>query len=169
VYAASAPLVLAEYPASNYAPTYSYTSYGLALVQAETDYAPIPGLEPIEFCYDVETWSMGAAANGAPLYAYEFNDPASTSFFGSPGPGVAPPLPAASQTLSNTMVQYWTNCIKLGNPNGTGLPNWPPYSGPTTAMQLIPGAVGTGKDTTAEHHCAFWNSNGFVLSLGRQL
>jgi para-nitrobenzyl esterase len=66
------------------------------------------------------------------------------------------------------MVQYWTNFIKTGNPNGSGLPNWPAYSGPTTAMQLIPGAVATGKDTNAEHHCSFWNSLGFALSKTRQ-
>lgn len=186
VYASSEPWVLNEYPASNYTAAYGYTSFGLALAQAETDYAPVPGSEEIEFCYDVTTWSLAQAANGAPVFAYEFNDPASSGFTGSPGPlhgaelpylfgpgftftgAPGPPLSAASQTLSTAMVQYWTNFIKTGNPNGGGLPNWPAYSGPTTAMQLVPGAVSTGKDTTAEHHCPFWNSLGFALSKGRQ-
>jgi para-nitrobenzyl esterase len=186
VYGSAEPGVLNEYPASNYSPAYTYTSYGLALAQAETDYAPVPGSEEIEFCYDVLTWSLAASANSAPLYAYEFNDPASAGFTGSPGPmhgaelpylfgpgtnpftgAPGPPLSAASQTLSNAMVQYWTNFIKTGNPNGSGLPNWPSYSGPITAMQLVPGAVGTGKDTSAEHHCSFWNSQGFALSKTR--
>jgi len=186
VYGSSEPWVLNEYPASNYTAAYGYTNYGLALAQAETDYSPVPGDEEIEFCYDVTTWSLAQTANGAPVFAYEFNDPASSSFTGAPGPehgaelpylfgpGVTltgapgPPLSPASQTLSNTMIQYWSNFIKTGNPNGSGLPNWPAYSGPATAMQLIPGAVSTGKDTSAEHHCAFWDSLGFALSKNRQ-
>jgi para-nitrobenzyl esterase len=30
--------------------------------------------------------------------------------------------------LSEQMGSYWTNFAKTGNPNGEGLPNWPPYS-----------------------------------------
>ncbi len=33
--------------------------------------------------------------------------------------------------LSNTMMTYWTNFAKTGDPNGTGLTTWPVYSGDT--------------------------------------
>jgi para-nitrobenzyl esterase len=31
--------------------------------------------------------------------------------------------------VSEAMATYWTNFIKTGNPNGSGVPNWPPYHG----------------------------------------
>ena len=30
--------------------------------------------------------------------------------------------------LSERMQNYWTNFAKVGDPNGTGLPQWPKYS-----------------------------------------
>jgi para-nitrobenzyl esterase len=36
------------------------------------------------------------------------------------------PMTAADYELSNRMVEYWTNFMKKGNPNGKGLPLWKP-------------------------------------------
>ncbi|MBB5266092.1 para-nitrobenzyl esterase [Catenibacillus scindens] len=38
------------------------------------------------------------------------------------------PMTEADYQLSETMVSYWTNFMKSGKPNGTGLPQWPSYT-----------------------------------------
>lgn len=43
----------------------------------------------------------------------------------------------ADRKLSGQMVKYWTNFAKTGNPNGTGLPQWPIYKeGKSTVLFL---------------------------------
>ncbi|SRR6266702_3662576 len=37
----------------------------------------------------------------------------------------------ADYTLSRTMLSYWANFVKTGNPNGPELPNWPRYADST--------------------------------------
>src|SRR5215469_286920 len=34
----------------------------------------------------------------------------------------------SDRTVSDMMQKYWSNFAKSGNPNGAGLPNWPPYT-----------------------------------------
>ena len=37
------------------------------------------------------------------------------------------PMTEGDAKLSETMLDYWTNCMKSGDPNGGGLPIWKPY------------------------------------------
>jgi para-nitrobenzyl esterase len=185
-YGSYEPDVLQVYPASNYPNTVpeGWNSYTQALVHAETDFDPLPGSPEIVFCNDVTTWNLAAQA-GSPLYAYEFNDPNAPGSGATPegpihtsemqylfpgasgGAGSEATLTGASAALSQTMVSYWTNFMKTGNPNGGSLPAWPAYTTPASAMQLVPSAVAAGTDTNAEHNCAFWNGLDFALSRAR--
>jgi para-nitrobenzyl esterase len=170
-YGAQADAIAVQYPVAKYA------SPGLALANVESDSGPSP---VISVCGDVTSWRITRASSGAAIYAYEFNDPAGYAVNLVRGPvhtaelpylftnpsGVAPPggkLPPESQALSATMLAYWTNFIKTGNPNAKGLPEWPAYSLTTDVLQLAPNAVTTGVDVGAEHKCPFWNSLGRSL------
>lgn len=47
------------------------------------------------------------------------------------------PLTGVDYDLSRTMVSYWTNFAKHGDPNGEGLPEWTPYrAGQRSSMRL---------------------------------
>jgi para-nitrobenzyl esterase len=80
------------------------------------------------------------AKTGAPVYSYQFEqsipgkdaDGAAHSYelpyvFGSlPAAGpLAGKYTAADRSLSNTIMGYWTNFAKSGDPNGSTLPAWP--------------------------------------------
>jgi para-nitrobenzyl esterase len=43
---------------------------------------------------------------------------------------------AADRQLAKTMADYWTNFAKHGDPNGKGLPPWPPYNGDNRVLHL---------------------------------
>jgi para-nitrobenzyl esterase len=85
-----------------------------------------------------------AAAQTTDVYMYRFSrvSPVNQATWGGAGHGVEIPYvfnhitPDASQyeeidrTLSRTVAGAWVQFAKTGNPNGPGLPPWPPYRAP---------------------------------------
>jgi len=64
-------------------------------------------------------------------------------------------LPAA-QNLSKTMMGYWTNFAKTGNPNGPGLPEWPELKLDHPEVQVLDTSVRTEPAGVVER-CSFWD------------
>lgn len=115
-----------------------------------------------------------------PVYAYEFRDrtapatlPHRSTFdmgahhtselqylFTMPS---SSQLNAEQQALSNTMVRYWANFAKTGNPNGTGVPTWAAYTQANDSYQGLDiassGGVATLGTFAADHNCTVWNQN----------
>src|SRR5215467_7672787 len=115
-----------------------------------------------------------------PTYQYEFNDPnAPMLFFASisfptgashaselqyifdvletpvPSPGLTP----AQEQLSRTMVRYWAEFARSGNPNSSEVPPWPPYGSSDQFQSLHPPTPVAGTGFAADHKCAFWGLN----------
>jgi len=67
----------------------------------------------------------------------------------------APELAPASQALANRMVKAVAAFARTGNPNGAGLPSWPPYRGGATVMLWDTPVSGT-YDAGRYHQCDFW-------------
>jgi len=62
--------------------------------------------------------------------------------------------------LSNTMISYWTQFAKTGDPNSSGEPVWSPYSAATDEFQsLIPPTPVVESNFATEHQCStFWDT-----------
>jgi para-nitrobenzyl esterase len=104
------------------------------------------------------------AAAGAPVYSYHFEqsipgkeaDGAAHSYelpyvFGnllSEGP-LAGGYTAGDRRLSSTIMDYWTNFAKNGNPNGGPLPPWPRFDDPSRAYVRLSGALPQGAQPAA--------------------
>ncbi|MEB3019672.1 carboxylesterase/lipase family protein [[Mycobacterium] crassicus] len=115
-------------------------------------------------------------AGGAPVYAYEFDDPhapAPELFEHVPFPvgathslemrylfdiGGAPPLNPSQRRLSDQMVEYWTGFVVSGAPVGVGQPDWPVAGTGTDRrwMSLRTDGSRIVTDYAAEHECGFW-------------
>ena len=110
-------------------------------------------------------------------YAYEFNDE-------NAPPGIIPglsfplgafhgaeiqylmlitgdifPFTADQQTLSDSMISYWTQFAKTLNPNSARQPMWSPYSASADEFQsLVPPTPMPETDFNTFHNCdSFWN------------
>ncbi len=65
-------------------------------------------------------------------------------------------LSADEQALSDTMVKYWTQFAKTGDPNGTGSPMWPAYTAANDSILTLATPATNIQVTTAfktEHNC----------------
>jgi para-nitrobenzyl esterase len=115
-----------------------------------------------------------------PTFQYEFDDPnAPMLFFSSisfptgayhaselqyifhvletpvPSPGLTP----AQRQLSETMMDYWTQFARSGDPNSHGTPAWPLYSSSDQFQSLRPPTPATSTGLATDHKCAFWGLN----------
>jgi para-nitrobenzyl esterase len=61
--------------------------------------------------------------------------------FGNLGTRMGPPS-AADVALSERMMNYWVEFAKNGEPNGAGLPTWPPFNENTQQVMYFDGTIG---------------------------
>lgn len=115
-----------------------------------------------------------------PTYQYEFNDPNAPMLFFPPSsfptgayhaselqyifdiletPVPSPGLTPAQGQLSDTMIGYWTQFARSGDPNSSGAPAWPPYGSSDQFQSLHPPTPATSTGFAADHKCAFWGLN----------
>jgi len=72
-----------------------------------------------------------------------------------PSPGLTP----AQEQLSKTMVRYWAEFARTGNPNSSETPPWPPYGSSDQFQLLRPPTPVASTGFAADHKCAFWGLN----------
>jgi para-nitrobenzyl esterase len=137
--------LIAPYPLANY-----NNDPNLALTAAGTDFI---------FACPSRAAAMQLSAN-APTFVYEFSDPNAPQIL-LPAPSADPsfkymaahaselqylwnlPTPAGKelspdqQALSATMVKYWTQFAKAGDPNGNGAPMWPAYTSANDSIMTL--------------------------------
>ena len=110
----------------------------------------------------VPVYTFSFADRTAPAYVYFPPGYQSDAYHSSELPYLFDFSPLATlnqaQTgLSKTMLRYWTNFARTGNPNGPGIPTWKPLqAGPTTTQSLQLGGI-TQINLNTTHHCDFWS------------
>jgi para-nitrobenzyl esterase len=162
-------LVQTMYPLSNYPPPSGVQSAPLALGAWMTDaFQACPGRNAAQLL-----------SQYVPTYMYEFNDENAPL-----NDGLVPPsfplgayhsaeiqylfnhngIPASfntdQQQLSDTMIDYWTQFAKRGNPNSPKTRYWPPYDARTDGvLSFSPPSPSIKNDFDADHKCSsFWNT-----------
>ena len=160
------PLVLAQYPLTH------YLNADEAIAAIGTDFG---------FACPARLVDQ-ALSRYVPVFAYEFNDkdapeiflpPVSFPYGATHGSELQYFFPAASLThlpapppqlspdqrqLSRTMMQYWTQFAKTGEPNGPNTPSWAAYSALDEFQSLEPRFLAREFNFTAAHRCIFWNT-----------
>jgi para-nitrobenzyl esterase len=157
------PLVLAEYPLSNYA------SPGIALGAIGTD---------VVFACNALAAQLSLSQH-VPTWAYEFNDPNApqrflppVSFpyaaahaselqylFDLPVTVPAPALTPDQEALANAMATYWTSFAARSDPNTFVTPLWLPFLANSTEA-LVPPVPRSymASAFAADHKCTFWQA-----------
>ena len=162
-------LVLSLYPLTNYPPPPPYeVSAPLALGALGTD---------VVFACPARNAAQ-ALSQYVTTYAYEFNDENAPSslpplsfplgaahftevqyLFALEEIGIFPTFTPDQLKLSKTMIGYWTEFAKTGDPNFDGAPLWSSYNSATDELQsLVPPAPMAESTFATDHQCAFWDS-----------
>ena len=116
-----------------------------------------------------------------PTYQYEFNDPTVPMLYFPPvsfptgtyhaseleyifditqTPVPNPGLTPAQEDLSDTMVGYWTQFARSGDPNSVGAPAWPAFAAMSDQFQSLQlSAPITKTGFAVDHKCEFWGLN----------
>lgn len=160
----AADIVLRKYPVTNY-PT---PSIALATVRTDFGWA-------LSTCEHVRSYELFSAhPRPVPVYAYQFVDRTAPGLLRLPGfeEGASHgqelnylwvnyfgTLNPQQEALSQTMVRYWTNFARSGDPNGASLPSWERYSSPreVLALDIPPGGI-RPLNVAEASNCAFWES-----------
>lgn len=166
-YGDAADAVLARYPLS------AYPSPIIALSTLSSDAG-----SALSTCRHVAAYDqLATGPEATKTFAYQFQDRTSSPLIDFPGldegaahaqelpflfPGLfGAPLTAEQQQLSDTMVRYWTEFAKSGDPDRLGGPEWTRYrkgSGVAQALALeSQGGVGP-VDVAAASNCDFFRS-----------
>ena len=177
------PLTVEQYPAE------VVRFFGDIGPKVVAEYAPSQFGSPSEALAAAETdayFSCGALRNDhwlaqyVPVYGYEFNDADAPMYMPSPsfpygaahtkelqfifplfhgGSGTQHPLTSSESELSRTMVHYWTDFARNGDPNGPDLAFWPKLAPATDELQsLAVPKVSTLTSFSKDHRCAFWGA-----------
>jgi len=162
-------LINVEYPLTNYPPPAGYSvSAPLALGALGTD----------EFFVCTQRNGELELSQYVPTYVYEFHDETAPSIFPPlsfpPGDahffevqylfdyfGIPTVFNADQRQLSNTMIAYWTNFAKTGNPNSAAVPEWPQFvAGGSLESLVAPTPVSqTDASFDADHKCSsLWDT-----------
>ncbi|MCU1716378.1 carboxylesterase/lipase family protein [Pseudomonas sp. 5P_3.1_Bac2] len=171
------PLVKWQYPQADFA------NPGLRMAKMVDDAQFAAGL----------TQDRNALVKLAPVYAYQSCDPNApdshvhAQFIAQLGcghdsdlaylfqfddfNGQVPQFTPEQQALAQAMGRYWGNFAATGNPNGAGLPHWPPYNKKDGLVQLLEPASTGGIRATAPkeyyqtHNLGFWNASLWLASV----
>jgi len=68
------------------------------------------------------------------------------------------PWEPADRALADAVASYWINFATSGDPNGPGLPAWPPYRAAATDLQCLGVEVRTCTMPTDDAHRAFFSA-----------
>jgi para-nitrobenzyl esterase len=160
------------YPLSNYPPqSLGFQSAPLALSALRTDFICDCSLRNANLLL----------SQHVPTYAYEFSDENAPLGFGITRVsfplgayhtveiqylmnifGTSATFTTELQQLSDTMIGYWMQFAKTGNPNSAGAPAWSPFSAaPHERQSLVPPAPVAESDSVFDsyHRCStLWDT-----------